>query len=386
MINLILSLVYATQQTFEEFTEINPPGSEVYELVTSGFGFWIDPIRMQLIELKHSASNGDEAAFKSLTEMAAKDTDLAVDAQWFLGDIFKKRGYDNGQPYYGGCFTTAAEWYEKAAKKGCVDAMYDLYQTLKMQRKEKEAIFWLEKAAQNLHRRALYEMGQYYQCGIPGVLTRNVGKATINYKLASRQGHQGACDALTNIYLTEWEQFDPGLDISHYNKQQSLLAQFEEYGGKSSPETQFRLAQLYEKTLMLTVGNSNHPSNVCFGVRYLDKALKFYERCAEKGHKGGQLKLGQFYQKGGFIPRDHVKAVHWFEKAAEQDAFDPDDQIVFIAQAQFELGRMYENGEGVETNDQKASAYYRLAWNNENEDVKRHLKRSQKKYDFMPIF
>ena len=47
-----------------------------------------------------------------------------------------------------------------------------------------------------------------------------------------------------------------------------------------------------------------------------------------------QFKLGVMYENGEGVPKDSVKAVEWYRKAAEQG----------YAPAQFKLGWMYANG------------------------------------------
>ena len=49
------------------------------------------------------------------------------------------------------------------------------------------------------------------------------------------------------------------------------------------------------------------------------------------------LDLGNFYYDGRVVQKDHRQAVDWYAKAA----------MVGVAQAQFNLGAAYENGQGV---------------------------------------
>ena len=72
---------------------------------------------------------------------------------------------------------------------------------------------------------------------------------------------------------------------------------------------------------------------------------------AEQGDAEAQYNLGRMYDTGKGIPMDAVKAAFWFRKAAEQQHAD----------AQHSLGLMYEYGLGVPENDIQAVFWYRKA-------------------------
>ncbi|MBI2881977.1 MAG: sel1 repeat family protein [Candidatus Tectomicrobia bacterium] len=58
---------------------------------------------------------------------------------------------------------------------------------------------------------------------------------------------------------------------------------------------------------------------------------------AEQGHASAQFNLGVMYYDGQGVPQDYVEAAKWFRKAADQGD----------APAQYNLGWMYSNGWGV---------------------------------------
>jgi TPR repeat protein len=61
---------------------------------------------------------------------------------------------------------------------------------------------------------------------------------------------------------------------------------------------------------------------------------------AAAGDARAQFQLGRIYEFGEGVQADSATAVKWYRKAAEQD----------LPQAQCNLARMYESGEGVEQN------------------------------------
>ena len=79
--------------------------------------------------------------------------------------------------------------------------------------------------------------------------------------------------------------------------------------------------------------------------------LSHWQGRAEKGSANAQYNLGAIYDNGDGVPEDDTEAVKWFRKAADQGHVN----------AQFNLGVMYANGEGVERNAAEAAAWYRKA-------------------------
>ena len=72
---------------------------------------------------------------------------------------------------------------------------------------------------------------------------------------------------------------------------------------------------------------------------------------AEQGDASAQWILGFMYLNGEGMPQNYGQAAHWLTKAAEQG----------FAMAQFNLGFMYDNGEGVPQDFKKALDWYTKA-------------------------
>ncbi len=82
------------------------------------------------------------------------------------------------------------------------------------------------------------------------------------------------------------------------------------------------------------------------------------EGCAQ-GHAGAQFNLGWMYDQGEGVPKDAAKAVEWYQKAAAQGD----------ANAQYNLGLMYDRGEGVPTDLVLAYTWLNLAAAGGDEDA-----------------
>jgi len=72
---------------------------------------------------------------------------------------------------------------------------------------------------------------------------------------------------------------------------------------------------------------------------------------AEQGNSGAQFNLGYMYHEGEGVPQDYKEALKWYRKSAEQGN----------AKAQNNLGYMYYNGKGVPKNYIRAYAWCNLA-------------------------
>lgn len=64
----------------------------------------------------------------------------------------------------------------------------------------------------------------------------------------------------------------------------------------------------------------------------LDLSFFWYELSAEKGNAEAQFNLGRFYENGIHVEQNLEKAFFWYRRSAVQSN----------AEAQFSLGRFYE--------------------------------------------
>ena len=80
-------------------------------------------------------------------------------------------------------------------------------------------------------------------------------------------------------------------------------------------------------------------------------AIRLWRLLADKGEVDAQYNLGVMYDKGQGVTRDYAVAVSWFRKAADQG----------FAAAQLSLGVLYENGLGVPQDFTTAVSWYRRA-------------------------
>src|SRR5687767_6765624 len=86
------------------------------------------------------------------------------------------------------------------------------------------------------------------------------------------------------------------------------------------------------------------------------KALREWQPLAEQGDASAQFYLGLLYENGDGVSRDFAKARQWYEKAAAQGE----------AKAQFYLGMQSSYGEGGPLDLVQAHMWYSLAAGNGN--------------------
>ena len=84
---------------------------------------------------------------------------------------------------------------------------------------------------------------------------------------------------------------------------------------------------------------------------------------AESGDATAQFNLGLMYANGEGVPKDDAEAVRWYRLAADQG----------LAPAQFNLGLMYAIGEGVPKDLVQAHAWLNIAGASGLEEAKKAL-------------
>lgn len=95
-----------------------------------------------------------------------------------------------------------------------------------------------------------------------------------------------------------------------------------------------------------------------------NEAAEWFRKAAQQGHASAQYELGRMYAEGQGVPKDLVQAEKWFRKGAEQGN----------ASAQYELGLLYYKGEGgLEKNEQEALKWYCKAVDQNHAGAKNNL-------------
>ncbi len=107
--------------------------------------------------------------------------------------------------------------------------------------------------------------------------------------------------------------------------------------------------------------NADAQYNLDKGFSYIldqkyTKAMKWYKRAAAQGNTDAQYFIGDMYYEGQGVRQNYAEAFKWFKLAAAQGQAD----------AQYYIGFMYDMGEGVAQDDAEAFKWYKLAAANGN--------------------
>ena len=112
------------------------------------------------------------------------------------------------------------------------------------------------------------------------------------------------------------------------------------------------LPLLLSLLLISTIGAADFYSGVSsYSKRDYTTALREFKKAAGQGHASAQYSLGLIYTNGNGVDENDIEAFKWYHKAAEQG----------VASAQYNLGVMYDKGDGVAENDIEAFKWYRKA-------------------------
>jgi hypothetical protein len=93
------------------------------------------------------------------------------------------------------------------------------------------------------------------------------------------------------------------------------------------------------------------------------EAVKWFRKAAEQNVADAQYNLGVCYANGQGVTEDDAESVKWFRKAAEQN----------LADAQYNLGVCYDSGEGVAKDEVEAYKWWLLAAGQGNDDAKYNM-------------
>lgn len=102
--------------------------------------------------------------------------------------------------------------------------------------------------------------------------------------------------------------------------------------------------------------------------------MKRFRLSAEQGDATAQFNLGSMYEKGEGVPQDYEEAERWLLRSAEQGN----------SKAKFMLGKMHYYGQGVQKNGKEAVKWFRLAADQGNHHAQNILGLMYKKGEGLP--
>jgi TPR repeat protein len=267
------------------------------------------------------------------------------DARNELGDI-----YQFGKDGIARDYEQALYWYQKAAAHGSERAK----SSIEFLQRQMQYLDDCRQAAERGDAEAQYRLGRE---------EKSPDKALYWYNKSAEQGHINAQFDLaqTNqeqaVYwyrqiaerkITELKIDNTQFDLNKRKNEtqdnyEKRMTWYRQNLKKTYIEAQFNLAYAYD--------NGE-------GINQDDKqAVYWYRKAAENGHKRAQFFLGNAYYEGQFVPQNYQQAVYWYQQAA-QDTDILKGGEKGDTDAQFNLAYAYQKGEGIYQDDGKAIYWY----------------------------
>ncbi len=202
---------------------------------------------------------------------------------------------------------------------------------------QRDALYWLQKAARQNHSSACYQLGMLQ-------LQIQPEKPAQAFTLIEQAASLGEANALYQMGRFALE----GRCESAQNCAQQARSYFEQAAEQEHLEALNDLVQMYYEGMDVE--------------RDWDKAFDYAKRAALAGYPSAQFKLAHLYQAGIGTKADEKEAFHWYKSAAE--AGDSDAQVVLFkyysagVEVEKDLGKALEWLFLADARAHPAAAYY----------------------------
>ena len=290
-----------------------------------------------------------EDTIKAAVQRIIDDQDQ-MGALSVLTDLAEK-GVPEAQFWCGRCEedkSDAAEWYQKAAEQGYIEAqrwLGNMYYSGELGEHDySSALKYYTMAAEQGDASSQEMLGRMYRDGT-GVV-QNYIQAMEWYQKAAAQGEVIAQRAIGHLYRE-------GEGVS--KDYQEAVAWFKKAAAQGDKDSQMMLGIVW--------------SDGGFGIEQdYNEAFTWYQKAAEQGDIHSQMNIGYMYEKGLGVEQDYEMAAKWYTQAAEKGN----------ATAQNNLALLYEHGKGVPKNHKKAIELLYCAIENGSSSAEGNLKAIKK--------
>ena len=103
------------------------------------------------------------------------------------------------------------------------------------------------------------------------------------------------------------------------------------------------------------------------------KAMEWFRKAAVNGNADAQYNIGYMYHNGQGVAKDYAKALEWYGKAAANGNAAAQNNIGYMYQHGRKLSRKYQHGQGVAQDYAKALEWYEKAAVQENADAQNNI-------------
>ena len=282
-----------------------------------------------------------------------------------------------------GDFATAYKEWLPLAKEGDSEAQFYLgilYEIGEgVPKNQAEAVKWFKLSAEQDHIKAQNKLFSMYSQG-KGV-PKDIVEAVRWLRMLAKQDDGEAQEVLGIMYnygeglLQNYAEAHMWLHIASYNGQKKAGEWKDKIAKKMTTDdiykadimanacvfSKYKLCGYEPPSGAITTPSAIQPKSASeqdFDMGYeaykagnYGLALQKWTVLADKGNVNAQFYLGRMYSNGQGVPQDYAVAVKWFHLAAKQGN----------AESQKVLGIMYRRGEGLPQDYAKAWAWYRLS-------------------------
>jgi TPR repeat protein len=147
-----------------------------------------------------------------------------------------------------------------------------------------------------------------------------------------------------------------GLKITSYGQNSNIKQNTQKINDDDRKKKDSETTEQYVERIKVMAEQGDVITQKLFAYLYLGEgdfaeAATWFRKVAEEGDAEAQCQLGTLYQEGRGVAQSYAEALKWYRKAAEQK----------YAVAQYEIGNMYQFGQEVPTNVTEAVKWYRKA-------------------------
>lgn len=261
----------------------------------------------------------------------------------------------------------AFKWFRKSAEQGCVDAQYvvgALYEYGSGIKKDlEEAERWWRKAANAGHRKSQYYLGKLLEDSNKSEAKYWYEEAMDNSEYYFWEIPGRACLSLGEIY--EKGRLNISIDLDKAKQYYDYVIEncVDSNVKEEAREKQQNLNKYIENNAY-KLGSNYYFGNLGY-VKDKIKAVKYWTKAANNGNAEAQYNLGICYSQGDGVAMNKQTAFYWYQKAANNGH----------SSAQYNLGCCYYDGKGCTQDRSKARQWWQKAANQGDPDAQEALRK-----------
>lgn len=272
----------------------------------------------------YEQQNGNDEEIFELYRNAS-EVEIFPEIDFYMGWIYEHGLYSKGQD-----LPTAQKWYEKSIRKGFAGGYFSLAKVLENQIpiiESRERILRLYRISEEREiMRGLFHHGQVETHAEEKIRYFRICQAQLEHTM------------LTDLFIPYLQWMDKNNELTPEEVSTvSIFARSLTELDRNSLNTRFE--ELLQKE------RENGPSESIFFM---------YKELSSLGTPAALCRLGTWYLEGIYVQKNIRKAFEYFERAADLRSAN-------YAEAQYQLGMLYEAGIGCEINLEKAKTLYKQA-------------------------